>query len=139
MMKGYFESIRRKKLLRTIMVLTFGLCLESVGNVLLRKGMKEVGKITTFSMSSLFHTVFEVVTNLTVISGVTLDTLFFGCLLVVLSWTEVSIVLPLTAMGYVTTALSAKLILHEGITALRWGGTAVIVFGCVLVGKSGIE
>ncbi len=126
-------------MLRTVLVLIIGLSLESVGNVLLRKGMKEVGEVTSYTISSLFNVFIKGVTNLTVVSGIALDAMFFVCFLLALSWTEVSVVLPLTAAGYITTALTAKLILHEEITALRWAGTILIVLGCALVGKSGMH
>ncbi len=126
-------------MLRTVLVLIVGLSLESVGNVLLRKGMKEVGEVTSYTISSLFNIFIKGVTNLTVVSGIALDAMFFVCFLLALSWTEVSVVLPLTAAGYITTALTAKLILHEEITALRWAGTILIVLGCALVGKSGMH
>lgn len=122
---------------RTIIVLTVGLCLESLGNVLLSKGMKQVGEVTSFTMQALFNVFLRGVTNPTVIAGVALDALFFACFLIALSITEVSIVLPLTAVGYLTTALTAKILLHEDVTGLRWVGTAIIVIGCVIVGKTG--
>ena len=122
---------------KTISVLLVGLCMESLGNVLLRKGMKEVGEVTSFSIPALFGVFLKGITNITVISGVALDAMFFACFLIALSWTEVSIVLPLTAAGYLTTALTAKIILHEDITALRWAGTVLIVVGCIIVGKTG--
>ncbi len=126
-------------MLRTILVLIVGLSLESVGNVLVRNGMKEVGEVTSYTISSLWGVFIKGVTTLTVVSGIALDAMFFVCFLFALSWTEVSVVLPLTAAGYITTALTAKLILHEEITALRWAGTILIVLGCALVGKSGMH
>jgi drug/metabolite transporter (DMT)-like permease len=126
-------------LLKTVLVLAFGLCFESVGNVLLRKGMMQVGEVESFSVPALFHIFIRGVTNLTVVSGVALDALFFVCLLVALSWTEVSVVMPITAIGYVTTTVAAKIILHEDISSLRWAGTLAIVVGCMLVGKSGVH
>ena len=131
------EKREVRKVLKTIIVLFTGVCLESLGNVLLRKGMKEVGEVTSFSIPALFNIFIKGITNLTVISGVALDAMFFACFLIALSWTEVSVVLPLTAIGYVTTAIFAKIILHEEITALRWAGTIAIVLGSIMVGKSG--
>ena len=124
-------------MLKTIIVLFTGVCLESLGNVLLRKGMKEVGEVTSFSIPALFNIFIKGITNITVISGVALDAMFFACFLIALSWTEVSVVLPLTAIGYVTTAIFAKIIIHEEISALRWAGTVAIVIGAIMIGKSG--
>lgn len=124
-------------MLKTIIVLFAGICMESLGNVLLRKGMKEVGEVTSFSIPALFGIFIKGITNITVVTGITLDAMFFACFLIALSWTEVSVVLPMTAIGYVTTAIFAKLILHEEITMLRWAGTFAIVIGAIMVGKSG--
>lgn len=125
--------------MRIYIVLFVGLCFEAFGNVMLRKGMKEVGEVTSFSIPALFQVFIKGITNITVITGVTLDALFFACLLIALSWGEVTVVLPLTAFGYVMTAVVAQYILHEDITALRWAGTVAIVIGCILIGKSGTQ
>ena len=122
---------------RTIMVLIVGLGLESVGNVLLSKGMKQVGEVTSFTIPALWNVLLRGATNPTVIAGVAFDALFFVCLLIALSITEVSIVMPLTAVGYLTTAMTAKILLHEDVTGMRWLGTVIIVAGCIIVGKSG--
>ncbi len=126
-------------MLKTVLALAVGLCFESVGNVLLRKGMMKVGEIKSFSIPALWEVFIKGVTSPVVISGVALDALFFICLLFALSWTEVSVVMPITAIGYVTTTVTAKIILHEDISPLRWAGTIAIVFGCMMVGKSGLH
>lgn len=131
--------ITREAAMKTYIVLFIGLCFESVGNVLLRKGMKEVGEVKSFSIPALFDVFVKGITNITVITGVTLDALFFACLLIALSWTEVTVVLPITAFGYVMQAFVAKALLHEDMSALRWAGTVAIVIGCILVGKSGMH
>jgi len=134
---GKDDQRRKNDLFKTMMALLVGLSLESVGNVLLRKGMLEVGEAKKIDIPSLFGVFIRGVTNPTVISGIALDAMFFVCFLLALSWSEVSVVMPLTALGYVSTALVAKLILHEDITTLRWVGTIAIVMGCALVGKTG--
>jgi len=126
-------------LLRTYLILIVGLIIESFGNVMLRKGMKQIGEIESFKIIELLKVIGRGATNLYVLSGVALDAMFFGCLLIALSWAEVTVVMPLTAFGYVLTALVAKVILGEQITSLRWAGTILIVVGCVLVGKSGVH
>jgi len=130
-------STSEEMLLRTYLILLVGLIVESFGNVMLRKGMKQIGEIESFKIIELLKVVGRGATNIYVLSGVALDAMFFGCLLIALSWAEVTVVLPLTAFGYVLTALVAKIILGEQSTSLRWAGTILIVVGCVLVGKSG--
>ena len=43
---------------------------------------------------------------------------------------------PLTSLGFVITALAAKFILNEQVSALRWAGVALIVIGATLVSYS---
>lgn len=50
-----------------------------------------------------------------------------------LSWADLSYVLPVTSIGYVLVALLGRLFLNEQITAIRWTGIALIVSGVALV------
>src|SRR4051812_24869152 len=51
-----------------------------------------------------------------------------------LSWADLSYVLPVTSVGYVLVALLGKLMLGEAITARRWAGIVMIMAGGALVG-----
>jgi uncharacterized membrane protein len=51
-----------------------------------------------------------------------------------LSWADLSFVLPVTSAGYVLTALAGKFFLHEQIGYERWAGTVLIMLGVILVG-----
>jgi drug/metabolite transporter (DMT)-like permease len=53
-----------------------------------------------------------------------------------LSWADLSYVLPVTSVGYVVVALIGKVLLHEAITGTRWAGIALIMAGVALVGGS---
>lgn len=50
-----------------------------------------------------------------------------------LSWADLSYVLPLTSIGYVLVALLGRVLLNEQITATRWVGIALIVTGVAVV------
>ncbi len=50
-----------------------------------------------------------------------------------LSWADLSYVLPVTSVGYVVVALLGKVMLNEAITGRRWAGIALIVAGVALV------
>src|SRR5205814_9322533 len=52
-----------------------------------------------------------------------------------LSWADLSYVLPMTSMGYVVVALIGKVLLHEEITTGRWAGIVLIVAGVALVDR----
>jgi uncharacterized membrane protein len=51
-----------------------------------------------------------------------------------LSFADLSYVLPVTALGYVASAILARIFLDEIITPKRWLGTLLICAGTVLVG-----
>jgi drug/metabolite transporter (DMT)-like permease len=51
-----------------------------------------------------------------------------------LSWADLSYVLPLTAIGYIITAIIGNVVLKEQISMSRWSGTLLIVAGTALVG-----
>ncbi len=53
-----------------------------------------------------------------------------------LSWADLSYVLPLTATGYIITAAFGRFVLNERISAARWSGTLLIVAGTALVGMT---
>ena len=50
-----------------------------------------------------------------------------------LSWADLSYVLPVTSVGYVLVALAGRMLLHEQITTRRWSGIALIMAGVALV------
>jgi drug/metabolite transporter (DMT)-like permease len=51
-----------------------------------------------------------------------------------LSWADLSYVLPVTSIGYVLVAIEGKLFLHEEISLKRWAGIVLIMAGVALVG-----
>ena len=53
-----------------------------------------------------------------------------------LSWADLSYVLPVTSVGYVLVALIGKVLLNEAITGRRWAGIVLIMAGVALVSGS---
>ncbi len=80
----------------------------------------------------------RIFSNPSIIIGIIFLTGFFFLWLAVLSWCELSFVLPLTALSYVLTAVLSIYFLDETISPLRWAGTILICIGVALVTKSGI-
>jgi drug/metabolite transporter (DMT)-like permease len=65
--------------------------------------------------------------------GVVLLVLWMMSRMTLLSWADLSYVLPVTAVGYVLVALTGKFLLHEQITWQRWAGILLIMSGVALV------
>jgi uncharacterized membrane protein len=65
--------------------------------------------------------------------GVALLILWLMSRMTLLSWADLSYVLPLTSVGYVLVALTGRFLLNEEITLRRWAGIALIMSGVALV------
>lgn len=65
--------------------------------------------------------------------GVVLLILWMMSRMALLSWADLSYVLPVTAIGYVLVALLGRLFLEERISVKRWAGIVLIVAGVAMV------
>ena len=65
--------------------------------------------------------------------GVLLLILWTLSRMALLSWADLSYVLPVTAIGYVLVAILGRVFLYEQISPQRWAGIALIVGGVALV------
>jgi uncharacterized membrane protein len=65
--------------------------------------------------------------------GVLLLILWLASRMALLSWADLSYVLPVTSIGYVLVALTGRVFLHEQITVRRWSGITLIMAGVALV------
>jgi drug/metabolite transporter (DMT)-like permease len=121
---------------KVLVILLFGLTIEAVGVVFLSKGLKQIGEIQAITAQEIARVIRLGVANPSLLLGVAMEAGFFGTLLYLLSQKDVSLIWPLTSLGFVLTALTAKLILHERVTSLRWAGVFLIVLGAGLVSYS---
>src|ERR1700687_564142 len=95
------------------------------GNFFLKSGMPAKWNNALDYITVLFRP--------TVTLGVLLLILWLASRMALLSWADLSYVLPVTSIGYVLVALAGKVLLHEQITAKRWTGIALIMMGVALV------
>src|SRR5688572_20320539 len=101
--------------------LLVALVIEAVGVVWLSHGLKQIGEMRQFSAGEVGRVIGRGVTNPCILLGTALETTFFLMLLVLLKRHDVSLIWPLTSLGFVLTALAARFIRHEEVSALRWG------------------
>src|SRR5512137_636101 len=121
---------------KILIILILALVVEAVGVVFLSKGLKQIGEVQTVSTREISRIIGKGMTNPSVLLGVALEAAFFGALLYLLSQRDVSLIWPLTALGFVITALAARFLLKEEVSALRWTGVGLIVVGAILVSYS---
>ena len=96
---------------------------NTVGNFLLGIGMKQP---STGLLASLL--------NVWVIAGILLLIFWTLTRMTLLSWADLSYVLPVTSIGYVLNALMAYAFLNEALSWQRWAGTVLITGGAALTG-----
>ncbi len=70
------------------------------------------------------------------VAGVLLLILWMLSRMTLLSWADLSFVLPVTAVGYVLSAFFGYVFLHETVSVNRWIGTFLIFAGVALVGRT---
>jgi len=120
---------------RTLFVraLTFAVIFLNVtGNYLLDVGMRRVGAIVSFSPLDYV----KAFANLWVILGVVVLAGWMICQLSLLSWADLTYVLPVTSVSYILLAVLAVFALKEHVSALRWAGVGLIVSGVTIVGRT---
>jgi drug/metabolite transporter (DMT)-like permease len=70
------------------------------------------------------------------VAGVLLLILWMLTRMTLLSWADLSFVLPVTAFGYVLSAFFGYAFLNETVSLTRWIGTFLIFAGVALVGRT---
>jgi len=106
---------------------------NAAGDVLLTRGMKQVGDVSVLSAVQLLQAIKRIGGNLYFISGVICLAVSFFSFLTVLSWADLSFVVPATAIVYVITVLGAKFFLGEEIDRMRWAGTLLVCVGVAFI------
>ena len=101
------------------------------GQLAFKKGMTNVGTIGLGDL--LTPKVISVITEPFVIMGLILYLLASAFWVVVLSQEELSFAYPLIGLGYVFTAILAKLLFNESLTLVRMLGILMIVAGAYLI------
>ena len=105
----------------------------SIGDVFTTKGMKEIGEISTLSPRALLRITGRVLSNRWFLIGLLSMAVSFVSFLTVLSWADLSFVLPATSISFVVTALAARWYLKEHISPVRWAGILLVCAGVALV------
>jgi uncharacterized membrane protein len=117
----------KTKALTAFVVLT-----NVLGNFSMSWGMKHQPAALADSPLVYIQTIFSP----WVLIGTTLLILWLLSRMTLLSWADLSYVLPVTSIGYVLTAILGKYFFAEQITWQRWLGTGAIMIGMILVGMT---
>lgn len=123
-------------MLKTIVVMLVAITAGTIGDILLTKGMREIGDLSAMNLRGILNAVLQALTNPKLMFGTTMLAVFFLLWLAVLSWEDLSIALPMQALNYVLVAILAKYMLHEQVSPLRWAGIVLVCIGVILITSS---
>jgi drug/metabolite transporter (DMT)-like permease len=126
---------------KTFSVVLLFIALKAVGNLSLAWGMQHLSTgaaaenaSKVASANPLFYV--RAMLHPYVLIGVVSLIVALLVRMVLLSISDLSFVLPVTAVGYVIATFLGKTVLHEEVTATRWIGTVLIVIGAILTSST---
>ncbi len=108
----------------------------TVGDLLLAKGMKEMGDVSAMNLRGMLAAAYQALTTPKLVIGTAMLAIFFFLWLAVLSWEDLSVALPLQALNYVLVAFLSQYFLGEVVSPLRWAGTILVCVGVMMITKS---
>jgi drug/metabolite transporter (DMT)-like permease len=123
-------------MLKTLIIMILAVTAGTIGDLLLAKGMKEMGDISAMNLRGILQVAFQALTTPKLIIGTAMLAVFFFLWLAVLSWEDLSVALPMQALNYVLVAFLSQYFLGEVVTPMRWAGTVLVCIGVFLITKS---
>jgi len=122
---------------RVIITMTAATGSAAFGSIFLRRGMSQVGSLENYLPGPLLAYFWHALCNPWVIGGTILNGLFYFLFMAALSWTGVTVAIPMTAIEYGFAAFLAVTILKESVPPVRWIGIAFVILGVILIARGG--
>ena len=118
--------------LNTFLLLLAVVLFNAVGNLSLAWGMRHVSEAMALNPLGYIRAMM----NPFVALGIVLLICWLLARMTLLSWADLSFVLPLTGLGCILAAVFGKLFLGETVTLVHWSGTILICAGTAMVGST---
>ncbi|MBM4274322.1 MAG: 4-amino-4-deoxy-L-arabinose transferase [Deltaproteobacteria bacterium] len=109
--------------------------LNVAGQLSLKYGMTQLGNFA-ISITTLPPVFLKAATNLHVLLGLFCYGMGFMVWLIVLAKAEVSYAYPMISLGYVFTAILAKVLFGEAVTLTRMAGILITCLGVFIIARS---
>ena len=119
--------------MRTFLLLAIVVFSGTGGDIAMTHAMKSNGEVKNFAPRSLLGTFWRVARSGWAWLGFGLMILAFVSLLALLSWAQVSFVVPATAANYIVGGVGAKFLLKERVSRRRWVGMLLVAGGVAMV------
>jgi drug/metabolite transporter (DMT)-like permease len=126
-------------MLRVMIAMTIAAASAAYGQILVRRGMLQIGSLENYAPGPLVAYFWHALCNPYVIGGTILNAVFYFLFLAALSWTDVTVALPMTAIEYGFAAFLAIIILKESVPPIRWAGIGLVIIGVILIARGGGE
>jgi drug/metabolite transporter (DMT)-like permease len=107
------------------------------GELCLGRAMRETGELQRFRLGEAAKLLWRAMRVKWIWIGVAMMTVAFFALLLLLSFEDVSFVVPVTALNYLVGAVGGIFFLGERVDPQRWIGISLVCIGVtlVLIGK----
>lgn len=119
--------------IRTWITLLILIVTDSIGNVCLTAGMKQIGDFQPLPLRTLPRRLLRVLSNFQIVCGIFSLTIAFFLFISLLSWANLSFVYPSTSLTYLFSLIGARYVLREHITPARLLGTVLTCIGAAFV------
>ena len=108
----------------------------TAGDICVTHAMKCIGEVTSFRPAVFLPMMVKAFRHASMWMGMAFMVVAFFSLLALLSWADASLVVPATALSYVSGAFGAKFFLREKIDPVRWAGVILVCAGVALLSFS---
>jgi drug/metabolite transporter (DMT)-like permease len=105
----------------------------TIGEVLQAAGMRRHGEIHDFRPGAIGRAISLLARNRFVIGSVLAMAVSFFAFVKLLSISDLSFAVPVSAVTYVLETVLAKYVLKEHVNWLRWAGASLVICGVALV------
>ena len=109
--------------------------LGTAGQLLLKAGTNAVGAFA-FTMENALPVGLRLALEPRILGGVGCYAASLVLWIMALSRSDVSVVYPMTSIGFALNAMLAWWLLGESVTAMRFAGIGVIILGVIIVARS---
>lgn len=131
--KGAQDALNMRTVILFFLIVVSG----TGGELCVSRAMRGLGEVHDFSPKNILNFVWRGLRQPWMWVGVAMMALGFFSLLAILSFRDVSFVVPVSALSYAAGAFGARAFLGERIGRNRWLGIAVVCIGVTIVWWSG--
>ena len=124
-------------MMKSLALVLANVLVGAVGQLMLKVGMTQVGRIGASQLSQPVETIVRIFTTPLILAALPLYGGAMILWLVAISRLDLSFAYPLLALAFVINPLLARLLLGESIPWERWVGILVICIGVVIVSRTG--